>query len=142
MRKILFLFLVLIFSGCTRLYNSNEVSLNEVNTFLTYQTGVVEDVKSVIIKDDGSGVAVGMVTGTVVGSMFGRGKGNLLSTLIGGIAGAMAGYELDKANAQEVFIRLDDSREIVAIVKGVNLKRGDRVRVVIRGDKIVRVEKI
>jgi outer membrane lipoprotein SlyB len=124
------------------MYNSNEVSLYDVNTELSYQTGVVEDVKHVVIKDDGSGVFVGAYTGTVLGSMFGKGKGNILSTLLGGLAGAFVGYKADKANAEELFIRLDDGRNVVVIVKGVNIHKGDRVRLIKRGTKIVRVEKI
>ena len=143
MRKIiLFLSFLILFSGCTQMYNSNEVSLYDVNTELSYQTGVVEDVKHVVIKDDGSGVFVGAYTGTVLGSMFGKGKGNILSTLLGGLAGAFVGYKADKANAEELFIRLDDGRNVVVIVKGVNIHKGDRVRLIKRGTKIVRVEKI
>jgi len=132
----------LIFSGCTRLYNSNEVDLYNADMVLTYKTGVVEDVKKVIIKDDGSGVMTGMMTGTVLGSMFGKGKGNILSTLIGGLTGALAGYELDKANGEELFIKLDDGRDIVVIVKGINIHKGDKVRIIMNGNRIVRVEKI
>ena len=143
MRKILIILVSLfIFTGCTQMYNSNEVSLSDVNTELSYQEGVVEDVKNVVLKDDGSGVIIGAYTGTVLGSMFGEGKGNIISTLLGGLAGAFVGYEADKANAQELFIRLDDGRKVVVIVKGVNIKKGDRVRLIKRGSKIVRVEKI
>jgi outer membrane lipoprotein SlyB len=143
MKKIiLFLSFLILFSGCTQMYNSNEVSLSDVNTELSYQTGVVEDVKHVVIKDDGSGVFVGAYTGTVLGSMFGKGKGNILSTLLGGLAGAFVGYKADKANAEELFIRLDDGRNVVVIVKGVDIHKGDRVRLIKRGTKIVRVEKI
>ncbi len=145
MKKILALFagvLVFIFSGCTQMYNSNEVSLNDVNTVMSYKIGVVENVKKVIIKDNGTGLFVGAYTGTVLGSMFGRGKGNVLSTLIGGITGALAGYEIDKANAQELFIKLEDGKHIVVVVKGIKFKKGDRVRIIMRGYKVVRVEKI
>jgi len=132
----------LMFSGCTQMYNSNEVSLNQVNVIYTYKTGIVEDVKQVVIRDDGSGVMTGAMTGTVLGGLFGNGKGNVLSTLIGGLTGAYAGYKADKANGEELFIKLDDGREIVAVVKGVNIQKGDRVRVILNGYKIVRVEKI
>jgi outer membrane lipoprotein SlyB len=145
MKKILAVFagvLVFMFSGCTQMYNSNEVSLNDVNTVLTYKVGVVEDVRNVIIKDNGTGLFVGAYTGTVLGSMFGRGRGNILSTLIGGLTGALAGYELDKANAQELFIRLENGKHIVVVVKGVKFKKGDKVRIIMRGYRVVRVEKI
>ncbi len=133
---------VLFFTGCTQMYNSNEVALNDVNVVYTYKTGTVEGVKKVVIKDDGSGVMTGAVTGTVLGGLFGNGKGNVLTTLIGGLTGAYAGYEADKANGEELYIKLDDGREIVAIVKGINIKKGDRVRIVLDGNRIIRVEKI
>ena len=143
MKKIGIMFIIaLMFSGCTKMYNSNEVDLYNTNEILTYKIGVVEDVKKVIIKDDGSGVMLGMTTGTVLGSMFGNGRGNLLSTLIGGLTGALAGYELDKANGEELFIKLNDGRNIVVVVKGVDIKKGDKVRLILQGNRIVRVEKI
>jgi outer membrane lipoprotein SlyB len=130
-----------LFTGCTQLYNSNEVALSDVNVIYTYKTGVVESVKKVIIKDDGSGVMTGAVAGTVLGSLFGNGKGNVLTTLLGGLTGAYIGYEADKANGEELYIKLDDGRNIVAIVKGINIKAGDKVRVVLDGNRIIRVEK-
>ena len=143
MKKIVFLIGILFFfSGCTQMYNSNEVDVVNTNEILTYKTGIVEDVKKVILKDNGSGVMIGAMSGTVLGSMFGGGRGNALSTLIGGLTGAFAGYELDKANGEELFIKLDDGRNIVVIVKGVNIKKGDKVRIIMNSSKIVRVEKI
>ena len=130
-----------LFTGCTQLYNSNEVALSDVNVIYTYKTGVVESVKKVIIKDDGSGVMTGAVAGTVLGSLFGKGKGNVLTTLLGGVSGAYIGYEAGKANGEELYIKLDDGRNIVAIVKGINIKAGDKVRVVLDGNRIIRVEK-
>ena len=136
------IFGAVLFSGCTQMYNSNEVSLNQVNEIFTYKTGVVESVRKVVIKDDGSGTMTGAITGTVLGGLFGNGKGNILSTLIGGLTGAYAGYKADKANGEELFIRLDDGRGIITIVKGLNIQKGDRVRIVLNGNRIVRVEKI
>jgi len=131
-----------ILSGCTQMYNSNEVSLADTNEVLTYKTGVVEDIKYVTLKDDGSGTMIGAMTGVVLGSLFGKGKGNTITTLLGGLGGAYVGTELDKANGEELFIRLDDGRNIVIVAKGVNIKRGDKVRIIMNGSRIVRVEKI
>ncbi|MEO1958856.1 MAG: glycine zipper 2TM domain-containing protein [Nautiliaceae bacterium] len=144
MKKLLIIvgIIFLFFSGCSRMYSSNEVSLSEVNKELTYQMGVVEDVKKVVIKDNGSGLFVGAYAGSVLGSMFGKGKGNILSTLIGGLSGAFVGYEEDKANGEELFIKLDDGRRVVVIVKGIDIKKGDKVRLILNGKRIVRVEKV
>jgi len=136
------MFIGIFFSGCSRLYNSNEVNLYDTNRVLTYENGVVEDVKRVVIKDDGSGTFIGAYAGTVLGSMFGRGKGNILSTLIGGLTGAFVGYESGKANAEELFIKLNNGKNIVVIVKGVDIIRGDRVRIIKDGYRVIRVEKI
>lgn len=131
-----------LFNGCTQMYNSNEVSLNDVNVIYTYQNGTVENIKKVVIKDDGSGTMTGAMAGTVLGGLFGNGKGNALTTLIGGLTGAYVGYNADKANGEELYIKLDNGKEIVTIVKGVNIHKGDRVRIVLNGNKIIRVEKI
>ena len=144
MKKLLFLFgiIAIIFSGCAKMHNSNEVSLSDVNRIYTYKNGVVIKTKEVVIKDDGSGTMIGAVTGTVLGSLVGEGKGNVLATLIGGLTGFYVGNKLGIANGKELYIRLDDGEEIVTIVKGVDVNVGDRVRVVIDGNRIVRVEKL
>ena len=140
--KIFLIAAAFILTGCSQLYNSNEVSINNTDEVLTYQTGTVESTKKVIIKDDGSGTMIGAYSGTVLGSMLGNGKGNILSTLIGGLTGAFAGYEADKANGEELFIKLDNGKNIAVIVKGIKIKAGDRVRIIKNGYRIVRVEKI
>jgi len=144
MKRLLFSLSVcaLIFSGCTQMYNSNEIAMNDVNVMYSYKTGVVESIKKVIIKDNGSGMMAGALTGAVLGSLFGKGKGNTVTTLLGGLGGAYAGYQADKANGEELYIRLDDGRNVVAVVKGVNIQPGDRVRVVVDGNRIIRVEKL
>jgi len=133
---------MLLLSGCTRMYNSNEVSLANTNQILTYETGTVTGVRMVVIKDNGSGTMIGAITGTVLGSLLGNGKGNTLATLGGGLVGAYAGTELDKANAEELYIKLDNGKNIVVIAKGVDIRRGDRVRIVLNGERVVRVERI
>ena len=136
------LVVMLLFSGCSRMYNSNEVSLYNVNQELSYEEGIIEGIKQVVIKDDGSGTLVGAYSGAVLGSMFGGGRGSVLASLIGGLTGAFVGNRLDRANAQELFIKLDNQKHIVVIVKGVNFKKGDRIRIIKRGYRVVRVEKI
>ena len=143
MKKILFSIgiITLMFSGCAKMYNSNEVSLNDVNRIYTYKRGIVTKVRGVVIKDDGSGTMIGAVTGAVLGSLIGKGKGNLLATLVGGATGFYVGNELGKANAKELYIKLNDGGEIVTIVKGVDINVGDRVRVVMDRNRVIRVER-
>jgi len=137
----IFMVFMFILSGCTQMYNSNEVSIADTNEILSYKMGVIEDIKYVTLKDDGSGTMIGAMTGTVLGGLFGKGKGNVLTTLIGGLGGAYVGNKLDKANAEELFIKLVNGGNIVTIVKGVKLKKGDKVRIIMNGSRIVRVEK-
>ena len=143
MKKLLFSFgiVAIIFSGCAKMYNSNEVSLRDVNKIYTYKSGVVTEVREVVIKDDGSGTMIGAVAGVVLGGLVGKGKGNVLATLVGGLTGVYAGNELSKANGKELYIELNDGSEIVVIVKGVDIYVGDRVRVVMDGNKIIRVSR-
>jgi outer membrane lipoprotein SlyB len=145
MKKII-LFLLVIFAllplSCARFYNSEEVQLSDVNTVLSYEDGIVEYIKPVVISDDGSGTFIGAATGTVLGSLIGRGKASALSALIGGLTGAYVGNQLGKANALELYIKLDSGKKVVAIVKGLNFNKGDRVRLILDGGRIVRVEKL
>lgn len=141
MKKIVFALLALfLLSGCTQMYNSNDVDLYQTNGIYTYQKGRVTDVRYVNIRDDGSGTMIGALVGTVLGSIVGHGKGNTLSTLGGGLVGAYVGNRLDKANGEELYIHLDDGKDIVTVVKGVKFRRGEIVRVVFNGNKILRVE--
>jgi len=134
--------IVFAFTGCAQTYNSNEVAISNVNVISTYKTGIVTNVKNVVIKDEGSGAITGAIAGAVIGGLFGKGKGSVLASLVGGLSGAYAGHQLNKANAKELYIKLDDGRDIVIIVKGVNIQKGDRVRIIFNGSKIIRVEKI
>ena len=135
--------IAILLSGCTKMYNSNEVPIENTNQVLSYKTGTVMGIKMVIIKkDDGSDTMVGAYTGAILGSLFGEGKGNILTTLIGGFTGAYAGNKLDKANAEELFIKLDNGKNIVVIAKGIHIQTGDKVRLIMNGNRVVRVEKI
>jgi outer membrane lipoprotein SlyB len=142
MKKLIFAVIALfMFSGCTQMYNSNEVDLEQTNGIYTYEKGRVTDVRLVTIRDNGSGTMIGALVGTVLGSMFGHGKGNALTTLAGGLSGAYVGTQADKANGEELYIHLNDGRDIVTIVKGVAFGKGECVRVVFNGNRILRVER-
>jgi outer membrane lipoprotein SlyB len=124
------------------MYNSNDVDLYNTNGIYTHKTGTITDVRYVTIRDDGSGTFLGTVVGSVLGSMIGHGKGKTLATLGGGLAGAYAGNRLDRANGEELFIHLNDGRDIATVVKGVVFRPGEKVRVVFNGSKILRIERL
>ena len=129
----------LFFGGCaTR--GVDEISPNAVNYELSYQVGTIQNVRPVVIKDDGVGTFVGALTGTVLGSLVGRGAGNTLATLAGGLGGAYAGSEVAKANAQELSVALDDGRNVIVIAKGKNFYKGERVRIVKHNGRVYNVE--
>jgi len=141
MKKVIFAIIALfLLSGCTQMYNSNEVDIHETNGIYTFQKGRVTDTRLVRIRDNGAGTFIGALSGVVLGSLIGNGKGNAIATLVGGLGGAYVGNQLDKANGEELYIHLNDGRDIVTIVKGITFHRGDCVRVVFNGNKILRVE--
>ncbi len=135
--------LIFNFNSCSQLYdNTEEISLEDAGEFLDYQYGEVIDVSYVRIKDTGAGAVVGGVLGAVLGSFIGEGKANTLAQILGGLAGAYVGYKADTANAQQLIVELDDGRRAAVVVRGTKFEPGDKVRVIYRGGKIVRIEKV
>lgn len=135
------LFFTLIFTGCT---SSSQVAYDSQNHNKIKQVtvGQVLSLREVYIKDDGSGALVGTVIGTVLGSTVGGGDGTTLAALGGGIIGAVVGNEVNKTNAQELTVSLEDGKTIVVLSKGTALKAGDKIRIVIVDDEVSSVYKI
>ncbi len=129
----------LFFTGCaTR--GLQEMDASSVNYEMSYQVGVVEHIKPVVIKDNGTGTFIGALSGVVLGSLVGQGKGNTLATLAGGLGGTYAGSELGKANAQELSVALDNGGHVVVIAKGNMFQEGERVRIVKHDGRVYSVE--
>jgi len=141
MKKFLVSVLVgsLFFSGCAA-RGVNEVDSSAVNYELSYQVGTIESIRPVVIKDNGAGTFIGAITGVVLGSMVGKGRGNTLATLAGGLGGAYAGNQINKANAMELSVALDDGRKVVVIAKGKSFYKGQRVRIVKHDGRVYSVE--
>ncbi|WP_341893473.1 glycine zipper 2TM domain-containing protein [Variovorax sp. YR752] len=76
--------------------------------------GVVESVRSVTKKGEGSGVGAvaGGVIGAALGNQVGGGNGRKAMTVIGAVGGGVAGHEIEKraksTTVQQVTIRMDD----------------------------------
>ncbi len=133
-------FLALIFVGCAQ-RGVQEVDASSTRYVLNYETGTIESIKPVVIKDNGAGTFIGGLVGMVVGSTIGRGNGSALAALAGGLGGAYVGNQIGKANAQELTVMLDSqNRSIVAIVKGKKYFVGEHIRIVKRGGRITSVE--
>lgn len=99
--------------------------------------GVVQEVREVEIKGEGTGVGavVGGVTGAVIGRQFGGGSGRDIMTIAGAAGGAVAGHQVEKhlrsGKRWDVYVRMSDgSTRVVAEDKPPSWRAGDRVRIV------------
>lgn len=79
-----------------------------------HDCGVVESVRAVTKKGEGSGVGAvaGGVVGAALGNQVGKGNGRTAMTVLGAIGGGVAGNEIEKrtksTTVQQVTIRMDD----------------------------------
>jgi len=99
--------------------------------------GVVQDVKEVEVKGEGSGLGAvaGGVVGAVVGNQFGHGTGNTVMTVAGAAGGALAGNEIEKrvkvTKSYEVTVRMEDgSSRVIQEGATPTWHTGDHVKVV------------
>ena len=102
-----------------------------------YDCGVIENVRAIKVKGDGSGV--GMVAGGVVGGLLGHqvggGSGKDLATIAGAVAGGFAGNEIEKSQKSktqyEVTVKMEDGSFKTITEKGSPpWSMGQQVRVV------------
>ena len=76
--------------------------------------GVVEGVRAVKVKGEGSGIGAvaGGVLGAAVGNQMGKGGGRKAMTVLGAVGGGFAGHEIEKQvrseTVYEVRVRMDD----------------------------------
>lgn len=76
--------------------------------------GVVEGVREVKVKGEGSGIGAvaGGVLGAAVGNQMGKGNGRKAMTVLGAVGGGLAGHEVEKQvrseTVYEVRVRMDD----------------------------------
>lgn len=131
--------MMIMWSGCAQ----SGVPLIEAEASkyeLTSQSGVITDIRAVVVKDEGSGGFLGAVVGAVLGSTVGRGRGSVLTTLGGGLIGAYAGNEIGKSNAQELSVTLDNTQEVVVVSKGTQFSIGQRIKIIKRNGRIYNIE--
>lgn len=132
--------MVLILGGCAQTGGIPEVDAQSTKYVMSSQSGIVTDVRAVVVKDEGNGGFLGAVTGGVLGSTMGGGRGSVLTMLAGGLIGMYVGNELGKSNAQELSVTLDNKDEVVVISKGTAFVIGSRVKIVKRDGRIFNVE--
>ncbi len=96
--------------------------------------GVVESVRAVTRKGEGSGVGAvaGGVIGAVIGNQIGKGNGRTAATVLGAVGGGVAGNEIEKRSksttVHEVRVRMDDG-SVRTLQQAQPPKVGDRVQV-------------
>lgn len=102
--------------------------------------GVVEDIETIKISDDGNnitGAVIGGVVGGVLGHQVGSGRGQTAATVAGAVGGAMAGREIEKrsraaASREEYRVRVRLSNNTIHTVTQSSVSDitiGDQVRV-------------
>lgn len=131
---------VLFFAGCA----DKGITLDDTNKIYTTRTGKVIEVRDVTIKAGSQGSMIGGIVGLIIGTQIGEGKGNVAATLGGGLIGSLLGAEA-QTSGQQLVIELDDGSRITTIIKSSKERyfhKGDRVRLILDGRKIVEIEKI
>jgi len=143
MKKVVYISLVavLMLSGCAT-NNGPEYDGNNYNQIKQQEIGTVQYARPVVVSDNGTGKFLGAIVGAVLGSTMGRGRGTTLTTLGGGLLGGYAGNQVNKANAYELTIKLDDGRTIVTVVKGKGYRAGDRVQIIRDGNRVAQVYRV
>jgi outer membrane lipoprotein SlyB len=77
------------------------------SNFIGY--GVVEDIETIKVSEDGNnitGAVIGGAVGGLLGHQVGSGKGQTAATVAGAVGGAVAGHEIEKlskAGSQEEY---------------------------------------
>ena len=144
MRKMLLVISVMalfMLSGCAT-SEGPEYDGSTYQEIKTYEIGTVEGVRHVVISDNGTGTFVGALVGGVLGSTVGEGRGSVLASLAGGLGGAYVGSQVNKANAQELSVKLDNGQHIVVVAKGKHFLVGDRVKIIKEGNSVDQVYKL
>ena len=131
--------LIMILSGCAQ-SGVPQVDADASRYEMISQSGVITDVRAVVVKDEGGGGLLGTIVGGVLGSTMGGGRGTVLTTLGGGLIGMYAGNEIGKSNAQELSVTLDNKQDVVVVSKGTQFSIGQRVKIVKRNGRIYNVE--
>lgn len=99
--------------------------------------GVVESVRAVEVKGQGSGLGVvaGGVAGALLGNGIGQGNGRTAATVLGAAGGAYAGNEIEKNTKKHTSYRIrvrmaDDSVRTVIQREAPGVSTGDRVKII------------
>ncbi len=116
---------------------SSSPSTSQSSNFIGY--GVVEDIETIKVSDDGKNIAgtlIGGAVGGLLGNQVGGGRGQTAATVAGAVGGAVVGNEVAKrsqaASREEYRVRVRLSNGTIQTVTQSSvsdIKIGDRVRV-------------
>ena len=116
---------------------SSSPSTSSSSNFIGY--GVIEDIETIKVSDDGKNIAgtlIGGAVGGLLGHQVGSGKGQTAATVAGAVGGAVVGNEVAKrsqaASREEYRVRVRLSNGTIQTVTQSSvsdIKIGDRVRV-------------
>jgi len=134
-------------SGCASSSSGSAYERRQARTVQDVQSGVVENVRPVMIEGTKSGVGTGAgaVAGTIIGrggsgrSDLGRAVGGIAGAVVGGVAGAAAEEGFTRQKGYEITVRLEGGR-MIAVTQAADeeFKVGDRVHI-LSGQGITRV---
>lgn len=117
--------------------SASEKSKPPVQLFKSSTRGVVEGVREVKVKGEGTGLGAvaGGVTGGIVGNQIGGGRGKDAMTVVGVVGGGIAGHEIEKnvraTTNYVVDVKFDDgSRRAFTYGNPPGVRSGDRVKLV------------
>ena len=123
-------------AASTNTSSSPSTSTSSSN-FIGY--GVVEDIETIKVSEDGKNIAgtlIGGAVGGLLGHQVGSGRGQTAATVAGAVGGAVAGHEIGKrsqgASREEYRVRVRLSNGTIHTVTQSSvsdIKIGDRVRV-------------
>ncbi len=139
MRYILTLLLVTFFVGCA----NRGYTLDNADRIYQTRYGEIIAAKNVQIEAGSTGSVIGGIVGLIIGSQIGEGRGNTAATLGGGLIGSLLGAKVPTPG-QQLDIRLDDGSTITTVIKAEknSFYPGERVRLILDGNKIVRIERL
>lgn len=126
-------------AGCAASYKPNVYQGGQAQQAMKVKLATVVDIREVDIQaqNTGTGATVGAAIGGTAGAYSGSRSGivsSIAGALIGGVVGHAAEKGLNAKMGVEITYRLDDTKEVMALVQEQDeadpIKVGDRIKIV------------
>lgn len=118
-------------------YSNNQTMQAQNVSYGTIVEMRMVETRSMAQGDQLLGAVVGGLAGAAAGDQFGKGRGNTIMTGIGAVGGAAAGQRIatnvNRHQAQQWFVRLDNGATVTVIQNDPNLFVGANVKVISDG---------